>query len=254
MEPSTPKVSTQSGTFHVHVATPIPKIPNFAHNIYNEAPNTFSQTSTAYPALSSGTETEKKADSECAQPYQFLTKALFETDHADSDTMDLTIDSESDFSASSVDSDEDENNSFQEEAQVEEEQQTLRHLDFFLDHSKDKHFIPLTIEPLTGTENYKSWLIGIELLMRQHQVWQLAIGEIGPLDESHDRYLWWELMRDVAITCIFANVSPEIRKDPCFVCAVDNKDPELIMQMLWMHFSESKGGSYVHDDDGDVSS
>lgn len=119
-----------------------------------------------------------------------------------------------------------------------EKAKTLRHVQAFLDSSKDKHYHEFHLEPLTGSANYVPWCIGLQVLLRMHQVW-CVVGEVTvPLDKDHEMYPWYEHMVDVAVSLIYANVSQVIRSQGCVMSAVIQRSPSNMMQHIWAHFGQ----------------
>jgi hypothetical protein len=47
------------------------------------------------------------------------------------------------------------------------------------------------LEPLTGPDNYIPWLVGLEVLLRMHQVWCVAGELCVPLDKNKEMYPWY---------------------------------------------------------------
>lgn len=127
--------------------------------------------------------------------------------------------------------------------------ETLRHLNAFLDVSKDKHFVELPIEPLHGKSNYTTWTREVELVLRMHQVWPLCEGsvQIVPLEPDHDMFTWYERWVDIAIACIYKNVSPSVRENTCFKTFFRGRDPAMIMDHLEAHYGAHAGPHGPHD-------
>lgn len=128
-----------------------------------------------------------------------------------------------------------------------EKEKTLRHVRAFIDTTKDKHYHEFRLETLTGPNNYVSWLVGLEVLLRMHQVWPV-VGELSvPLDKDHEMYPWYEHMLNVAVSLIYANVSQEIRSQRCFMSSVMDRNPNNMMQHIWAHFGQQGSGeSHSH--------
>lgn len=119
-----------------------------------------------------------------------------------------------------------------------EKEKTLRNVQAFIDMTKDKHYHKFHLETLTGPENYIEWLVGLEVLLRMHQVW-CVVGELCvPLDKDHEMYPWYEHMLSVAISLIYSHVSQEIRSQQCFMSAVMRRTPNSMMQHVWAHFGQ----------------
>ncbi|KAJ5151227.1 uncharacterized protein N7482_010479 [Penicillium canariense] len=112
---------------------------------------------------------------------------------------------------------------------------TLRNVQAFLDNTKDKHYIDIRLDQLTGRTNFNNWNVGMELLLRMHQVW-CVVDDYAPLDESHELYPWYDHMVTVAISLIYANVSPEIRAQRCFRQLLMERCPDDMMIHLWVHY------------------
>ncbi|KAJ5787987.1 Dipeptidyl-peptidase 5 [Penicillium paradoxum] len=122
-----------------------------------------------------------------------------------------------------------------------EQARTVKHVKFFMGDSHDKHFIPVEVVTLTGHENYAVWFAGMTLLLRQHSVWPLTVGDLKPLAPSHPLYMWYERMLDCAVSLIYANVSNEIRKSRCFLHSVATNDPDELMAHIWVHYGGPDG-------------
>ncbi|KAJ5170841.1 uncharacterized protein N7500_003624 [Penicillium coprophilum] len=133
---------------------------------------------------------------------------------------------------------------------IAEQARTAKHVRFFMNTSHDKHFIPIEVTPLTGNENWDSWLAAMRLLFRQHSVWPIITAELQPLTPDHNLYLWYQRMCDCAIGLIYANVSEAVRKSPCFVSTVREDDPDALMSHLYAHYS-SPDSDHVHEDEFD---
>lgn len=102
----------------------------------------------------------------------------------------------------------------------------------------DKHFVPIEVPPLTGNNNWDPWLAAMRLLFRQHSVWPVVTAELQPLTPGHNLYLWYERMCDCAIALIYANVSEEVRRTPCFMSTAREDDADVLMSHLYAHYSE----------------
>lgn len=129
-----------------------------------------------------------------------------------------------------------------------EQAHTAKHVGFFMIDKYDKHFIPIKVNTLTGHENYHIWLAGMELLFRQHPVWSLVMGEIQPLRPTHSLYMWYQRMRDCAVSLIYANVSDEIIQTPFFLATLGKNDPIDLMHYIFTHYALSD--SDRHSDNG----
>ncbi|KAJ5791215.1 uncharacterized protein N7518_008226 [Penicillium psychrosexuale] len=122
---------------------------------------------------------------------------------------------------------------------IAEQARTAKHVRFFMNTSHNKHFIPIEVPSLLGNENWEYWLAAMLLLFRQHSVWPTVTAELQPLSPSHNLYLWYQRMRDCAIELIYANVSEEVRKTPCFISTVRDDDPNVLMRHLYAHYASS---------------
>lgn len=119
-----------------------------------------------------------------------------------------------------------------------EKEKALRNVQAFIDMTKDKHYHEFHLETLTGPDNYIEWLVGLEVLLRMHQVW-CVVGELCiPLDKGHEMYPWYEHMLSVAVSLIYSHVSQEIRSQRCFMSAVMKRNPNSMMQHIWAHFGQ----------------
>jgi hypothetical protein len=136
---------------------------------------------------------------------------------------------------------------------VAEQAKTLKQVKFFMSNTYDKHFIPIDVPTLTGSENYRYWRASMKLLFRQHGVWSVVNEEVQPLSRSHPLYLWYERMLDCAVGLIYSNVSEEIRKTPCFLSTVLHNDPDELMAHMYAHYGSSDGEeqSHEHEDERD---
>ncbi|KGO73772.1 hypothetical protein PITC_034880 [Penicillium italicum] len=119
-----------------------------------------------------------------------------------------------------------------------EQARTAKHVRFFMNTSHDKHFVPIEVPPLTGNENWDAWSAAMRLLFRQHSVWPIVTAELQPLSPGHNLYLWYQRMCDCAIALIYANVSEEVRKTPCFMSTASEDDADILMSHLYAHYSE----------------
>ncbi|KAI2715243.1 hypothetical protein CBS147332_4897 [Penicillium roqueforti] len=129
---------------------------------------------------------------------------------------------------------------------IAEQARTAKHVGFFMNTSHNKHFIPIEVPSLLGNENWEYWLAAMLLLFRQHSVWPIVTAELQPLSPSHNLYLWYQRMRDCAIELIYANVSEEVRKTPCFISTVRDDDPNVLMRHLYAHYASPDSD---HSDD-----
>ncbi|KAJ5369088.1 uncharacterized protein N7496_008848 [Penicillium cataractarum] len=121
---------------------------------------------------------------------------------------------------------------------AEEKAKTLRQVQTFIDNSKDKHYHEFPLESLTGPTNYSTWILGMEILLRMHQVWPVVGEPSVPLDKDHEMYPWYEHMVSVAVSLIYGHVSPELRSQRCFMASAIRRSPSMMMQHLWAHFSK----------------
>lgn len=128
------------------------------------------------------------------------------------------------------------------ERRAQEKAKTLRNVQAFVDNTKDKHYHNFHLDPLTGRDNYASWLVGMEVLLRMHQVWCIVADVTVPLDRGHEMYPWYEHMLTVAISLVYANVSKEVRSDRCFMSSTVHRNPNNMMQHLWAHFGQKHEG------------
>jgi hypothetical protein len=130
-------------------------------------------------------------------------------------------------------------------------ERTVRCVRAFLDNKNDKHHIALPSVRLKDHTNFEAWNINVELKLRMHQVWPLVGGfgrfSLVPLDVDHELYVWYERMVDVAISIIYASVSPEIREVPCFKSIFHTREPEDMILHLYAHY----GGDSDSDSDDD---
>ncbi|KAJ5132029.1 hypothetical protein N7448_006187 [Penicillium atrosanguineum] len=75
--------------------------------------------------------------------------------------------------------------------------ETVRHVNAFLDSTKDKHSIEIPTVRLRDHSNFHEWKIAVELRLRMHQVWFLFRGlddgdKITPVPNDHKLSLWYE--------------------------------------------------------------
>ncbi|KAJ5171895.1 hypothetical protein N7492_004488 [Penicillium capsulatum] len=94
--------------------------------------------------------------------------------------------------------------------------------------------------PLKRGDDWLYWVAGMEIILRMHLVWPILDEEKSfvPLKREHGLFSWSERMIDTAIAAIFANVSPSMRRDNCFLRAVYRRDPSLMMETLCTHHGE----------------
>ncbi|CEJ61118.1 hypothetical protein PMG11_09660 [Penicillium brasilianum] len=126
------------------------------------------------------------------------------------------------------------------EERAEEKAKTLRNVQIFIDNSKDKHYHEFHLDYLTGPTNYWTWLVGIEILLRMHQVWPIVCEPSVPLDKYHELYPWYEHMISVAVSLIYGHVSQEIRSQRCFKNGALKRSPTKLMQHLIAHYGQEK--------------
>lgn len=127
-----------------------------------------------------------------------------------------------------------------------EKAKTFRNVKAFIDNTKDKHYHHFKLETLTGPANYISWVVGLEVLLRVHQVWPV-VGELNvPLDKDHEMYPWYDHMVNVAVSLIYAHVSQKIRSHRCFIRGVMQRSPGSMMQHIWAHFGSPDADQYEH--------
>jgi hypothetical protein len=127
-----------------------------------------------------------------------------------------------------------------------EKAKTLRRVQAFVDNTKDKHYHEFKLETLTGPHNYIRWVVGLEVLLRMHQVWSV-VGELDvPLDKDHEMYPWYEHMVNTAVSLIYAHVSQKIRSHRCFISGVMQRSPGSMMQHIWAHFGRPDADQYEH--------
>ncbi|EKV05244.1 Dipeptidyl-peptidase 5 [Penicillium digitatum Pd1] len=119
-----------------------------------------------------------------------------------------------------------------------EQARTAKHVRFFMNTTHDKHFVPIEVPPLTGNENWDSWLAAMGLLFRQHSVWHIVTAELQPLSPGHNLYMWYRRMCECAVALIYANVSEEVRKTPCFVSTVCEDNADNLITHLYAHYAE----------------
>ncbi|KAJ5137760.1 uncharacterized protein N7443_009951 [Penicillium atrosanguineum] len=132
--------------------------------------------------------------------------------------------------------------------------ETVRHVNAFLDSTKDKHSIEIPTVRLRDHSNFHEWKIAVELRLRMHQVWFLFRGlddgdKITPVPNDHKLSLWYERMVDVASAIIYSSVSSDIRKQPCFLGSMCRRDLEDMMIHLICHYAQDPDD--VSDSDSD---
>ncbi|KAJ5400207.1 hypothetical protein N7465_010696 [Penicillium sp. CMV-2018d] len=130
---------------------------------------------------------------------------------------------------------------------IAEQARTAKHVRFFMNTTHDKHFVPIEVPPLTGHNNWDPWLSAMRLLFRQHSVWPIVTAELQPLSPGHNLYLWYQRMCDCAIALIYANVSEEVRRTPCFMSTAREDDADILMSHLYAHYSEPDS-THVHSE------
>ncbi|KAL2701234.1 hypothetical protein AAEP93_008053 [Penicillium crustosum] len=130
---------------------------------------------------------------------------------------------------------------------IAEQARTAKHVRFFMNTTHDKHFVPIEVPPLTGHDNWDPWLTAMRLLFRQHCVWPVVTAELQPLSPGHNLYLWYQRMCDCAIALIYANVSEEVRRTPCFMSTASEDDADILMSHLYAHYSEPDS-SHSHEE------
>lgn len=121
-------------------------------------------------------------------------------------------------------------------AQSVQQARTEKLVKFFKDNVNDKHFIEIPVEPLRGNENWREWLVAMQLLFIQHGIWHVVAKDAKPLPESHPLNLWYLRMRDTAVGLIYVNVSDTVRKHDCFLGAATENDPNAMMNHLDAHY------------------
>ncbi|KUM62695.1 hypothetical protein ACN42_g4408 [Penicillium freii] len=130
---------------------------------------------------------------------------------------------------------------------IAEQARTAKHVRFFMNTTHDKHLVPIEVPPLTGYNNWDPWLSAMRLLFRQHSVWPIVTAELQPLSPGHNLYLWYQRMCDCAIALIYANVSEEVRRTPCFMSTAREDDADILMSHLYAHYSEPDS-THVHEE------
>ncbi|KAJ6131292.1 hypothetical protein N7523_001752 [Penicillium sp. IBT 18751x] len=120
--------------------------------------------------------------------------------------------------------------------------ETVRHVNVFIDTSKDKH-IAIPIIRLRDQSNFSEWMSAVELRLRMHQVWfhfcVLDYGEeVTPIPEDHELFLWYERTIDVASAIIYTSVSSDIRTHPCFLNSLRRRDLVNMMVHLICHYAD----------------
>lgn len=110
----------------------------------------------------------------------------------------------------------------------------------FKDSTSDKHFIEIPVDPLRGKENWREWLVAMQLLFVQHGVWEVVIKDAQPLARTHPLYCWYQRMRHCAVGLIYTNVSEAIRKQTCFLVAIVDNDPDSVMSHLHSHYGSAE--------------
>ena len=113
---------------------------------------------------------------------------------------------------------------------------------FFKDNTSDKHFIEIPIKPLTGKENWREWLVAMQLLFIQHGVWEVVTREAMPLPQSHPLSHWYQRMRNCAVALIYLNVTDAARNTTCFLHACMENDPDILLSNLYSHYCEGQMG------------
>lgn len=126
--------------------------------------------------------------------------------------------------------------------------ETIRHVNAFLDTTKDKHSIEIPTVRLRDHTNFREWKVAVELRLRMHQVWCLFSGiddgkSITPVPKDHELFLWYERMIDVASAIIYSSVSPDIRKQLCFLASMCRRNLEDMMIHLICHYAEDPDAS-----------
>lgn len=112
---------------------------------------------------------------------------------------------------------------------------------FFRDNTGDKHFVEIPVEPLRGKENWREWLVAMQLLLIQHGIWEVVVKDATmPLAKTHPLFYWYQRMRHCAVGLIYVHVSDFVRKQPCFLSAIAENDPDSIMTHLFAHYSEAE--------------
>jgi hypothetical protein len=139
--------------------------------------------------------------------------------------------------------DSEESSTFEHNIQQAKSEKVVR---FFKDNTYDKHFIPIPVDLLVDHDNWREWMVAMQLLFVQHGVWDVVIGEIIPLSASHTLHLWYQRLCDCVVGLVFANVSKPIRKHLCFLGAAAENDPEALIQCLWVHYSDPNGEKVPH--------
>lgn len=113
---------------------------------------------------------------------------------------------------------------------------TVKYVHFFADNSKDKHVVPIDIEPLTGKANYQEWAVKMECLLKLHQVWCTVDASIEPLYPGHEHYIWYQHMEAVAVSCVLAHVAPSVYEEMAhFSC---QKNPVKLWYALWCRYGQ----------------
>ncbi|KAJ5591515.1 uncharacterized protein N7459_001884 [Penicillium hispanicum] len=114
---------------------------------------------------------------------------------------------------------------------------TARYVEAFLDASRDKHYVDIKLSPLTGPENYAEWIVGIKVLLRMHQVWEVVQETIVSLEPEDRLYPWFQRMRHTGVALIYAHISPEVRQHSCVLTAISEGNPNDLMHHIWAHFA-----------------
>lgn len=109
---------------------------------------------------------------------------------------------------------------------------------FFKDNTSDKHFIEIQVNPLIGRENWREWLVSMQLLFQQHGIWEVMTREAKPLPQSHPLIVWYNRMRSCALALIYDNVSDTVRNGDCFQNACVAMDPDAVLEILFSHYSD----------------
>ncbi|KAJ5669068.1 hypothetical protein N7462_010138 [Penicillium macrosclerotiorum] len=115
-------------------------------------------------------------------------------------------------------------------------EKTIRYMKSFYSTNKNMHFQEVSVKRLRGCDDYVSWSVGIELVLRMHRLWDLAIDAIEPLPEHHNLFALYDHMVTVAIGIVWNNVSQSIREDRCFLRGVKMRSIDEMMFHLWVHY------------------
>ncbi|KAJ5103145.1 hypothetical protein N7532_003674 [Penicillium argentinense] len=115
--------------------------------------------------------------------------------------------------------------------------------------------IDLRLAPLRGRENFTAWFTGIEIILRQHQVWTVfnpsSAERIKRIPKGHPLRPEWERMVDIVVAVIFANVCERIRNTPCFCSAIMCRRPVFLLNHLFSHYSNFAPDSDDEEEDFD---